>query len=117
MTKFRWDKAGELQPDPGAVVTPPEEIRPDSWTPPQEKARRRAEREKETEELRQRSDRARFTAVVQKFGNERAAQLGVPREFIRSLEEAKKQAAPSQARRKKMALLEAVRFKRPSPKR
>lgn len=56
MTKLRWDKADEHQQDPGAVVKVQEAMRPERWTPPQERELKRAERARTNLELRQRSE-------------------------------------------------------------
>jgi hypothetical protein len=41
MTKLRWDKANVHVPDPGAVIEVEEATRPERWTPPQERERKK----------------------------------------------------------------------------
>jgi hypothetical protein len=57
MTKLRWDKADEYVPDPGAVVEVEEPIRPERWTPPQERQRKKEERARRDRERRERSEK------------------------------------------------------------
>lgn len=56
MTKLRWDKAGQYEPDPGAMVEAPEPTRPSRWVAPQEHVRKEAERAKTKRELHERSE-------------------------------------------------------------
>lgn len=46
MTKIDWDKAKLRDIDPGSIIDAPEDFRPSRWMPPQERARRDAERKK-----------------------------------------------------------------------
>lgn len=64
MTKLRWDKADQYEPDPGAVVDVPESTRPSRWIPPQERARTDAERVKKGRELRERSQQHDLDLVM-----------------------------------------------------
>jgi hypothetical protein len=57
MTKLRWEKVDEHVPDPGSVVQVEESTRPERWTPPQERERKKTERAKRDRELRERSER------------------------------------------------------------
>jgi hypothetical protein len=56
MTKLRWDKADEYEPDPGAMIEAPEPAIPSRWVGPDEQRRRHAEAAKKRQELRERSE-------------------------------------------------------------
>lgn len=94
MTHRDWRKAGRYQPDPGAVIVPPEELRLDRWIPPAERSRQKAAQAAGSDELQRRSDRARYKAMVQKFGPREAIRLGVPRDFVLTYLERVERARP-----------------------
>lgn len=80
MTKLRWEKSGQYEPDPGALVEVPESTRPSGWVPPQERARKEAERAERRRELLKRSEQrdrelseARLEASIS-----RKKALGIP---------------------------------------
>lgn len=82
MTKLDYSKASE--PDPARVV----EVRDSGvWSgnderPFETEAQRRTRRVKEKAALFGRSEKIRYGAIIKKFGEQRAMEIGVPREFI-----------------------------------
>ena len=82
MTKLDFNKRPEA--DPGRVVT----VRNSGvWSgndahPFETQAQIRERRRSERVKLAARSDKIRFDAMISKFGVQRAAELGVPKEFI-----------------------------------
>lgn len=82
VTKLRWEKASQRQLDPGGVIAPPEELKPDRWVPPLEQARKKAKRAEENRLLLKRSEQKRYQAILKKYGSAKAFVLGVPKNII-----------------------------------
>lgn len=101
MTKLRWDKAGEREPDPARII----EVSDTGgvWCgndshPFETEQQRRRRQAAEREALLKRSDEIRFKAMIKKYGKVRAIILGVPTSFIRAQEVAKLRAQEKQRR-------------------
>ena len=52
------------------------------WVPPEERKRRKAARAGELQKLYERSDVARYKAMLKKYGRKEAIRLGVPQAFL-----------------------------------
>jgi hypothetical protein len=78
VTKLDYRKVGE--PDPARVV----DVRDsgvwsgDDAQPFEPEGKRRARQAREREALAERSETLRFRAIIKKFGEERAVEIGVP---------------------------------------
>lgn len=59
---------------------------PPVGTSPEVRARKKVERAEEAKKLRERSERKRLKTILKKFGKDKAAKLGVPREMIDAAE-------------------------------
>lgn len=89
MTRLNWNKARLANPDPGAVIEPPEDFEVDRWVPPKERERRKAKAAAARARLLKRSEELRFKAMIKKFGEAKAMALGVPGSFVAALRQAK----------------------------
>jgi hypothetical protein len=89
MTRLNWNKAGFANPDPGAVIEPSENFEVDRWVPPKERARQKAKAAAARARLLKRSEELRFKAMIKKFGEAKAIELGVPASFVEALRQAK----------------------------
>jgi hypothetical protein len=89
MTKLNWNKARRSNPDPGAVIEPPEDFEVDRWVPPKERERQIAKAAAARARLLKRSEELRFKAMIKKFGETKAIALGVPGSFVTALRQTK----------------------------
>lgn len=106
MTKLDYSKLSE--PDPGRVI----EVRESGvWSgndsrPFETKSQSRARRTRQNAALLARSEAIRYKAIIKKFGEQRAIEIGVPPSFIEAQHIAKERA---QRRRQRRAAKRAAR--------
>lgn len=86
--------------------SPKPSYREKEWISPEEREQQKAKRAEEIRKLHERSDIARYKAMIKKYGRKGAVRLGVPQSFLDELDARK---AKEAARREKN---EAKRLRR-----